>query len=73
MLENVTLGLDGDDAADRARRVLDEVGLSDHLRAYPATLSGGEGQRVALARALVRRPTSCFSTSLSGRSTHSPG
>ncbi|WP_040808920.1 ABC transporter ATP-binding protein [Nocardia concava] len=39
-----------------ALAALGEVGLSDHARAWPATLSGGEAQRVALARALVRQP-----------------
>ena len=56
VLHNVTLGLHGADAEDRARGVLAEVGLSDHLRAWPLTLSGGEAQRVSLARALVRHP-----------------
>jgi sulfonate transport system ATP-binding protein len=56
VLDNVTLGLTGTDVAERARRVLAEVGLTTHERAWPLTLSGGEAQRVALARALVRDP-----------------
>ncbi|WGF90902.1 ABC transporter ATP-binding protein [Marinivivus vitaminiproducens] len=53
---NVALGVRGSGTAERVRRVLEEVGLSDHSDAWPATLSGGEGQRVALARALAREP-----------------
>jgi sulfonate transport system ATP-binding protein len=56
VLANVVLGLPGDDARQRGLRALAEVGLTDHVRAWPATLSGGEVQRVALARALVREP-----------------
>ena len=56
VLGNVTLGLGDADAERRGRQALSEVGLTDHLRAWPRTLSGGEAQRVALARALVRRP-----------------
>jgi putative ABC transport system ATP-binding protein len=44
------------DAAGRARRLLDEVGLSDRGHHYPSQLSGGEQQRVALARALANDP-----------------
>ena len=55
-LENVRLGLRRPDAAAVARAALEEVGLSDHLDAWPLTLSGGEAQRVSLARALVREP-----------------
>src|SRR5918999_419636 len=44
------------DAAPRARRLLDEVGLADRGHHYPSQLSGGEQQRVALARALANDP-----------------
>ena len=40
----------------QAVAALTEVGLSDHAKAWPKILSGGEAQRVALARALVRNP-----------------
>jgi sulfonate transport system ATP-binding protein len=56
VLANVVFGLTGDDRQARGRRALAEVGLADHARAWPGTLSGGEAQRVALARALVREP-----------------
>ena len=41
---------------DRARLLLDQVGLSARLDHRPAELSGGEKQRVALARALINEP-----------------
>ncbi|MGE4297085.1 MAG: ABC transporter ATP-binding protein [Desulfovibrionaceae bacterium] len=41
---------------DRARELLDLVGLSDRLHFMPSQLSGGQQQRVALARALVNAP-----------------
>jgi len=55
--QNVAIGLPFGKTRSRAREALDEVGLSDHYDAWPATLSGGEAQRVALARALVREPS----------------
>ena len=40
----------------RARELLDRVGLGDKVNAYPSQLSGGQQQRVAIARALAMRP-----------------
>ncbi|MDA3944971.1 MAG: ABC transporter ATP-binding protein [Bacteroidetes bacterium] len=40
----------------RAREILEQVGLGDRLNARPAQLSGGQQQRVAVARALASRP-----------------
>ncbi len=62
VLENVTegpiyvLGLDRASAEDRARKLLDRVGLIDKLDARPRQLSGGQQQRVAIARALAMEP-----------------
>jgi sulfonate transport system ATP-binding protein len=56
VLRNVTLGLHGPEAEQRARDVLAEVGLSGREKAWPKELSGGEAQRVSLARALVSEP-----------------
>lgn len=62
VLRNVTeapryvLGQSRAEAEARAKELLDMVGLSDKLEAYPAQLSGGQQQRVAIARALAMQP-----------------
>ncbi|QEE35976.1 ABC transporter ATP-binding protein [Octadecabacter sp. SW4] len=55
---NVAFGLHGPRAETQARvaALLDRVGMTRHMNAYPHQLSGGEQQRVALARALAPRP-----------------
>ncbi|MDG3003338.1 amino acid ABC transporter ATP-binding protein [Paludisphaera mucosa] len=50
------LGLRRDEAVERARRLLDRVGMADRLDARPRELSGGQQQRVAIARALAMEP-----------------
>ncbi|WP_369036208.1 MULTISPECIES: ABC transporter ATP-binding protein [Streptomyces] len=56
VLDNVLLGLEGKEAAEKGREALAEVGLKGRERAWPSELSGGEAQRAALARSLVREP-----------------
>jgi lipoprotein-releasing system ATP-binding protein len=60
-LENVMMplliaGTPGHEASDRARVLLEQVGLGRRTTHKPNELSGGEQQRVAVARALVNRP-----------------
>jgi lipoprotein-releasing system ATP-binding protein len=60
-LENVMLpgriaGLEPRRVLDNARRLLQEVGLTERLDHFPNQLSGGERQRVALCRALALEP-----------------
>lgn len=43
-------------AADRARKLLEKVGLGERLHHRPRELSGGEQQRVAIARAIINNP-----------------
>ncbi|MFI1105091.1 amino acid ABC transporter ATP-binding protein [Streptomyces melanogenes] len=62
VLDNVTLGQvkvrkkDKKPAEERARQLLDRVGVASQAEKYPAQLSGGQQQRVAIARALAMDP-----------------
>ncbi|WP_337173844.1 amino acid ABC transporter ATP-binding protein [Paludisphaera sp.] len=62
VLENVieapvhVLGMKRDEAVERARGLLDRVGMLHRLDARPRELSGGQQQRVAIARALAMGP-----------------
>jgi len=60
-LENVYLacmsaGYDKKFAVNKAKKFLDNVGLSSRLNHYPNELSGGEKQRVSISRALINEP-----------------
>ena len=50
-------GVPPKERGDRARAVLDDVGLDDKYNRRPAELSGGQQQRVAVARAIVSNPS----------------
>jgi len=56
MMPGLIRGLAWDEAAERARSVLAQVGLAHRLDHKPGELSGGEQQRVAVARAVVLSP-----------------
>ena len=62
MLQNVLLptvagGADVENAEERARDLLEAVGLGARIDHRPAQLSGGERQRAAIVRALINRPS----------------
>jgi len=70
VLDNVKLPLtyakDKKNIDERARRVLEDVGLGHRLDYFTNQISGGEKQRVAIARALVNNPSIVFADEPTG-------
>ena len=62
IIDNMTLapvkvlGMDKNEAREKAQKLLERVGLGDRANAYPIQLSGGQKQRVAIVRALMMEP-----------------
>lgn len=62
VLDNITvaqrdvLGRSSDESVQKAREMLEQVGMSHKENAFPGSLSGGQKQRVAIARALAMDP-----------------
>ena len=55
-LANLASGENKFDAKNEAKKIINDVGLSNRMNHYPSELSGGEIQRVAIARALINKP-----------------
>jgi len=56
LAQEKVLGRSKAEAKEKARALLERVGMEEHADKYPANLSGGQQQRVAIARALAMDP-----------------